>query len=171
MRIRNWMRVAAVASMVGAGAATPVWAHGDNATLQSGDTSTTVQNGETTTLHNGVTTTLQNGDTVTTIQNGDAVAIHNWNDAAAQNGGLIREEVFLDEMGRRWDANPNHTGMRSIYLENLRARWEGVDPANQGLTPAQVSELTGNVDSSALPSESGTGVQPGNMGPGNMKGQ
>ena len=130
-------------------------------TLQSGDTAATLQNGE--------ATTLENGDTITTIRNGDA--IQSWDRAAAQNGGLIREEVFLDEMGRRWDANPNHSGMRSIYLEDLRARWEGMDPTNQGLTPAQVSELTGNVDSSALPSESGTGVQPGNMGPGNMKGQ
>jgi hypothetical protein len=163
MRIRKWMRVAAIASLVGAGAATPAWAHGDRVTLQNGDSAATLQNGE--------TTTLQNSDTVTTIQNGDAVAIRNWDAAAARNGGLIREDDFLDEMGRRWDADPNHTGMRSIYLEELRARWEGMDPANQGLTPAQVSELTGNVDSSALPSESGTGVQPGNMGPGNMKGQ
>ena len=163
MRIRKWMRVAAIASLVGAGAVTPAWAYGDRVTLQSGDSAATLQNGE--------TTTLQNGGTVTTIRNGDAVAVHNWDAVAAQNGGLIREEVFLDEMGRRWDADPSHTGTRSIYLDDLRARWEGMDPANQGLTPAEVSELTGNVDSSALPSESGTGVQPGNMGPGNMKGQ
>jgi hypothetical protein len=61
--------------------------------------------------------------------------------------------------------------MRSLYLDDLRARWEAVDPGNQGLTPAQVSELTGNVDSSAGPSLSGSDAQPGNMGPGNMKGQ
>ena len=38
-------------------------------------------------------------------------------------------------------------------------------------TPAEVSELTGNVDSSAGPALEGSGVQPGNMGPGNAKGQ
>jgi hypothetical protein len=37
--------------------------------------------------------------------------------------------------------------------------------------PAQASERTGAVDSSAGPTLSGSGAQPGNMGPGNMKGQ
>ena len=74
-------------------------------------------------------------------------------------------------MGRRWDADPNHTGSRSLYLDSMRARWEARDPSNQGLSPAEVSELTGNVDTSAGPTLSGTGVQPGNMGPGNAKGQ
>ena len=74
-------------------------------------------------------------------------------------------------MGRRWDADPNHTGSRNLYLQGMRARWEAIDPDNQGLTPAQVSELTGTVDSSAGPTLSGSGAQPGNMGPGNVKGQ
>jgi hypothetical protein len=146
MRIGNWVRVIAVASLVGAGAATPAWSHGDRYTLQ-------------------------NGDTVTTVQNGDSATFHSWAATAAQNSGVIREDAFLDEMGRRWDAAPDQSGSRGLYLNSMRARWEAIDPDNQGLTPAQVSELTGNVDSSALPTESGTDVQPGNMGSGNMKGQ
>ena len=138
MRIGNWARVIAVASLVGAGAATPAWSHGDRYTLHDGD----------------------------------SVTFQSWaDDTAAQSGGVIREDDFLDEMGRRWDAAPDRSGNRDLYLDSMRARWESIDPDNHGLTPAQVSELTGNVDSSALPTESGTGVQPGNMGPGNMKGQ
>jgi len=138
MRIGNWVRVIATASLIGAGAAASAWAHGDRVVLQ----------------------------------NRDSVTFQSWaDDTAAQNAGIIREDAFLDEMGRRWDADPNHAGTRGIYLESMRARWEGLDPDNHGLTPAQVSELTGNVDSSALPAESGTGVQAGNMGPGNMKAQ
>ena len=103
---------------------------------------------------------------------GTRVNIQSWADqTAVQNGGVIREDAYLDEMGRRWDANPNHTGSRSLYLQDMRARWEAVDPSNQGLSPAQVSELTGNVDKSAGPTISATGVQPGNMRPGNAKGQ
>ena len=41
----------------------------------------------------------------------------------------------------------------------------------QGLTPAEVSRMYGNVDSAALPAKTGSGVQPGNMGPGNQKGK
>ena len=152
MRIGIWVRVIAVASLVGAGAATPTWAGGNSATLQSGDN-----------------VTIPSDDA--TIQS-DNATIQTWaDDAAALNGGVIKEDAYLDEMGRRWDANPNHVGTRGLYLDDLRARWEAVDPSNQGLTPAEVSELTGNVDSSAGPTLEGSGVQPGNMGPGNAKGQ
>ena len=152
MRIGNWVRVILVASLVGAGATTPAWAGGNSATLQSGDN-----------------VTIPSDDT--TIQS-DNATIQTWaDDAAALNGGVIKEDAYLDEMGRRWDANPNHAGTRGLYLDDLRARWEAVDPSNQGLTPAEVSELTGNVDSSAGPALEGSGVQPGNMGPGNAKGQ
>ena len=130
MTIGKLVQVVAVASILGAGAAGPVWSHGTGVTIQSGA--------------DGYST---------------------------QTAGVIREDAFLDEMGRRWDADPNHTGSRSIYLQSMRARWEARDPSNQGLSPAEVSELTGNVDTSAGPTLSGTGVQPGNMGPGNAKGQ
>jgi hypothetical protein len=46
-----------------------------------------------------------------------------------------------------------------------------MDANRQGLTPAQVSRLTGKVDSNAPVPSTGTGVQPGNMGPGNSKGK
>ena len=103
---------------------------------------------------------------------GTSATIQSWaQDTAAQNGGVIREQAYLDEMGRRWDADPNHRGSRSAYLDRERARWEALDSDNHGLTPAQVSELTGKVDTSAGPALSGSGVQAGNMGPGNAKGQ
>jgi hypothetical protein len=69
---------------------------------------------------------------------------------AAKHQGRISREAYMDEMGRRWDY---------------------ADRNSQGLTPAEVSRIYGNVDSSAGPSLSGSGVQPGNMGPGNSKGQ
>jgi hypothetical protein len=130
MTMGNLLRITAVASILGAAAATPAWSHGGSATIQSST-----------------------------------------DDTAIQSAGVIREDAFLNEMGRRWDADPNRTGSRSLYLEDMRARWEARDPDNRGLSPAEVSELTGNVDTSAGPTISGTGVQPGNMGPGNAKGQ
>ena len=69
---------------------------------------------------------------------------------AARNNGRISRQAYMHEMARRWDA---------------------MDRNQQGLTPAQVSHLYGNVDSAAAPGRTGTSVQPGNMGPGNQKGQ
>lgn len=94
------------------------------------------------------------------------------NDTAVQNNGRISRDAYLNEMGRRWDATSTHQGTRDAYLNGLRTRWDDVDRNNQGLTPAQVSTLSGKVDSAteAMP-KSGSGAQPGNMGPGNSKGQ
>jgi len=39
------------------------------------------------------------------------------------------------------------------------------------LTPAEVSRIYGNVDSAAQAPLTGSGVQAGNMGPGNSKGK
>ena len=72
------------------------------------------------------------------------------NDYSVRNNGRITRQAYLDEMGRRWDA---------------------MDANRQGLTPAQISRLTGKVDSNAPAPLTGTGVQPGNMGPGNAKGK
>jgi len=69
---------------------------------------------------------------------------------AARNHGRISRRAYMDEMGRRWDA---------------------ADRAGAGLTPAEVSRLTGHADSSAPPPLTGSSVQPGNMGPGNSKGK
>jgi hypothetical protein len=93
------------------------------------------------------------------------------NNTATQHDGRIPRDVYLDEMGRRWDAGPNR-GTRDEYLRDLRTRWNTLDRDNRGLTPAEVSRMTGNVDSttSGVP-RSGSGVQPGNMGPSSSKGQ
>ena len=93
------------------------------------------------------------------------------NDAATRNNGRISRQSYLDEMGRQWDADPNHQGTRDSYLSGLRSRWDAMDLNNQGLTPAEASRISGNVDTSAGPTRSGTGTQTGNMGPGNAKGQ
>jgi hypothetical protein len=71
-------------------------------------------------------------------------------DYSTRNHGRITRQAYLDEVGRRWDA---------------------MDRSHQGLTPAEVSHLTGRVDSNAPAPLTGNGVQPGNMGPGNSKGK
>ena len=94
------------------------------------------------------------------------------NEAATSNDGRISRDLYLNEMGRRWDADTKHVGTRDAYLRDLETRWDKMDRDKRGLTPAQISEMTGKVDSgtSRLP-QSGSGVQPGNMGPANSKGQ
>src|SRR6266550_1600373 len=86
--------------------------------------------------------------------------------------GRIPRDIYLDEMGRRWEANPNHTGTRELYLNDLRSQWDTMDPNSRGMTPAEISRMTGKVDSNtAGEPASGSGAQPGNMGPANSKGQ
>ena len=130
MKIGNWVRVIAVASVVGAGAAPPAWSGGNSVTLQNYDGATNQSDNA----------TIQSDNAVIRSDN---ATIRSWaQDTAAQNGGVIREDAYLDEMGRRWDANPDRTGMRGVYLDDLRARWEAADRSGQGLTPAEVSEMT-----------------------------
>jgi hypothetical protein len=103
----------------------------------------------------------------------NSTTFESWtNDTAVQYHGRIPRDVYLDEMGRRWEADPNHQGTREVYLRGLRDRWDTMDRSNRGLTPAEISSMTGKVDSttSALP-RTASGVQPGNMGPANSKGQ
>ncbi len=74
-----------------------------------------------------------------------------WADTyAKEHQGKLSRQAYMDEMGRRWDS---------------------MDKTQQGLTPAEVSHINGNVDSGAMPARTGSGVQSGNMGPGNQKGQ
>jgi len=81
----------------------------------------------------------------------DASGLNTWSETQAKsNNGRISRKAYMDEMGRRWDT---------------------MDNSKQGLTPAEVSRLYGNVDSAAMPARTGSGVQGGNMGPGNQKGQ
>jgi len=94
------------------------------------------------------------------------------NQTAPRYEGRIPRDIYLDEMGRRWDANPNHLGTRDLYLNDLRSQWDTMDPNSQGMTPADISRMTGKVDSNTSGAPmSGTGAQPGNMGPGNSKAQ
>jgi len=101
------------------------------------------------------------------------VTVEVWaNDTAPQYNGRIPRTVYMQEMGRRYDADGNRVVARDVYLNDWGNRWDAVDPSGRGLSPAEVSALTHNVDSttSGMP-RSGTGVQPGNMGPSNSKGQ
>ena len=66
------------------------------------------------------------------------------------HGGYVSREDYLREMARRWDAS---------------------DIDGRGLTPAEMSRLTGHVDTNALAPLTGSGAQPGNMGPGNSRGE
>jgi Tfp pilus assembly protein FimT len=101
------------------------------------------------------------------------VTIEVWaNDTAARYDGRIPRTVYLEEMSRRYDADGNRVVTREVYLNDWNTRWATMDPYGRGLSPAEVSQLTHNVDSntSGIP-RSGSGVQPGNMGPANSKGQ
>ena len=63
---------------------------------------------------------------------------------------------------------------RDVYVDEQvrRGRGDTMDLDNSGLTPAEISRMTGKVDSTtAGVPRSGSGVQPGNMGPANSKGQ
>ena len=103
----------------------------------------------------------------------NSVTFEGWaNGTATRYDGRIPREIYIDEMGRRWEADPNRRGTRELYLNSLRSQWDTLDVNRNGLTPAEISRMTGRVDSSTggMPI-SGAGVQPGNMGPSNSKGQ
>ena len=102
--------------------------------------------GDSTNSKTNATASRQAGVPTQGVAPGDSWAT----DYAARNNGRISRKAYLDEMGRRWDA---------------------MDRSQQGLTPADVSRLTGHVDSNAAAPRTGSGVQAGNMGPGNQKGQ
>jgi hypothetical protein len=94
------------------------------------------------------------------------------NQTATTNNGRVPRDLYMTEMGRRWDADGNRIGTRDAYMTGLGKNWEKYDSDKRGLTPAQISQMTGNVDSSTSGTpKSGSGVQPGNMGPANSKAQ
>jgi hypothetical protein len=94
---------------------------------------------------------------------------------ASSNNGRIARDAYMSEAGRRFDAldQTTHRGLtRQQYLDDLGRQWDAMDRDHQGLTPAQVSRLTGKVDVDASgPARTGSGAQAGNMGPGNSKAQ
>jgi hypothetical protein len=80
--------------------------------------------------------------------------------------------VYVEGTTRYYDADGNRIYTTTVYPHDWMNRSDAFDPTGRGLSPAEVSNLTHNVDSttSGMP-RSGTGVQPGNMGPANSKGQ
>jgi len=77
----------------------------------------------------------------------------------------------LDAWVDRYSLSHGGYVTREDYLREMARRWDAADIDGQGLTPADMSRLTGRVDTNALAPLSGTGVQPGNMGPGNSRGE
>src|SRR4029453_7976435 len=79
--------------------------------------------------------------------------------------------VYLDEWGHPYveSASPS---IVVIPAEIGSDRWGLTAHDDGGMTPADVSRISGKVDSSTagMPM-SGSGAQPGNMGPANAKGQ
>lgn len=94
---------------------------------------------------------------------------------AAEHKGRISRQAYMDEMGRRFDTmdKAKQGGItRQAYIDDLTRQWEAMDRNNQGLTPAEVSRLTGKVDvDHASPPRTGSGVQAGDMGPSSVKGK
>ena len=92
---------------------------------------------------------------------------------AAEHQGRISRQAYMDEMGRRFDAMDNSklNGMtRQAYLDDLASQWTTYERDNAGLTPAEVSRITGKVDvGNASVPRTGSGVQSGNMGPQNVR--
>lgn len=80
--------------------------------------------------------------------------------------------VYIEGTPRYYDADGNRVYTRDVYSNDWSNRVDAYDPRGRGMSPAEVSNLTHNVDSttSGVP-WSGSGAQPGNMGPANSKGQ
>ena len=79
--------------------------------------------------------------------------------------------VYLDEWGHPY-VESTSPSIVVVPTEIGNDRWAITTHDDGGMTPADVSHITGKVDSSTsgMPM-SGSGVQPGNMGPANAKGQ
>ena len=71
-------------------------------------------------------------------------------DYSLRNNGRISREAYMNEVGRRWDA---------------------MDAQRQGLSPADVSRLTGRVDSNAPGAADRLGRAGRQHGPGQLEGQ
>ncbi len=116
------------------------------------------------TYHSGVTTAT--GGAVATTNGGST----NAGMAAARSGQSFSKTGMSDWAN---DYATAHQGRitRQAYMDEMSRRWQGADRSNQGLTPAEVSELYGNVDSAAAFNPNPGSVQAGNMGPGSAKAQ
>jgi hypothetical protein len=89
------------------------------------------------------------------------------------SGAVVRTAPPADLNTWASDYSVRHNGRisRQAYLDEMARRWDAADINQQGLTPADLSNLTGRVDTNAPVPLSGSGVQAGNMGPGNSKGK
>jgi len=140
-------------SKTGANAAAQTGTTGQAGTTGTSSTGSTGMSGSTGSTSSGA---MSSGTTAGTQgqsfdKTGAESGWNSWYDAQAKrNNGRISRQAYMDEVGRRWDS---------------------MDSSKQGLTPAEVSRMYGNVDSAAGPARTGSGVQPGNMGPGNQKGK
>ena len=65
------------------------------------------------------------------------------NDTAVQYNGRIPRDVYMNEMGRRWDTDANHRGTRDAYVKDLGSRWEKADRDNRRAPPRFLSGLVG----------------------------
>lgn len=166
MTIGKLTRVIAAASLFGAAVASPAWSHGTSAGMQSQSGDIGIQSSRDVQQNGDVVGQTPRGDNVVIAPNSDTTDVRSWAEqAAAVNGGIVKEDQFLDEMGRRFDQNRDRSGLRSIYLEDLRARWEALDTNNQGLTPAQVSTLAGDLDTSTITTQPGASMPSTRVGP------
>src|ERR1700682_6717708 len=69
----------------------------------------------------------------------NSVTFEGWaNDTAVRYNGRIPRDIYLDEMGRRWDADAGHRGTRELYLIELRGRWDGSGRGTSGLTRGEM---------------------------------
>ena len=80
---------------------------------------------------------------------------------------VVPLETWADDYSRMHDGRIT----RHAYLDEMARRWDAADINQDGLTPADLSRLTGRIDTNAPVPLSGSGVQSGNMGPGNSKGK
>ena len=166
MTIGKLTRVIAAASLFGAAVASPAWAHGTSAGIQTQSGGIGIQSSRDVQQNGDVVGQTPRGDNVVIAPNSDRTDVRSWAEqAAAMNGGVVKEDQFLDEMGRRFDQNRDRSGLRSIYLEDLRARWEALDTNNQGLTPAQVSTLAGDLDTSRIATQPAASMPSTRVGP------
>jgi hypothetical protein len=90
---------------------------------------------------------------------------------STSKGGHSFDKTGQDEWAHTQAKQHNGRISRQAYMDEMSRRWDTMDHNQQGLTPAEVSRLYGNVDSAAGPARTGSGVQAGNMGPGSQKAQ
>ena len=118
--------------------------------------------------------TSQHGTSAASTDN--ATGLGAWaSEQATSRDGRISRDAYMTEAGRRFDtldASERNGVTRQQYLDDLLRQWDTLDRDHRGLTPAEVSRLTGkvDVDAAALP-RTGSGAQAGDMGPSNSKAQ